>query len=223
MAAAKVRAAELKALRAQAELELAAAELQANSEATEQTQERQRQRERAQAARLKKQADERAARKAARARAAAAAQPDEAAAVVAQAVEPAAVVAPAAPPVRPNNDPPVDDYASDDEFHEDEEGEYIDEPIDETHAETGKRRKRIGLHCFSCNRREGHTLSHYRKMWYSYIVGMTFGLSIFFGPYRCQCCGSNRLMISNLLNPRYYFSMLKTKSGSSSRRSSRRR
>ena len=88
---------------------------------------------------------------------------------------------------------------------------------------TGSRRKRIGLKCFNCNRLEGHYLLFYRRLWYSYLIGLTFGLAVIAGPYRCQCCGSSRFMMSNLLHPKYYLSLLSTRSKSrSSSRSSRR-
>jgi len=107
------------------------------------------------------------------------------------------------------------------------DGEELDAP--ESAAETRRgskgRRKRLGLHCFNCNRYEGHYLLAYRRLWYSFIIGMTFGLAIIFGPYRCQCCGSSRLMMSNLLHPKYYVAVSKTRSkrkGRSRSRSSRR-
>ena len=99
----------------------------------------------------------------------------------------------------------------------------VREPVDELHAETGSRRKRIGLRCFNCNRLEGHYLLFYRQMWYSYIIGLTFGLAVIVGPYRCQCCGASRFMVSNLLHPKYYLSLMSTRSKSKSNsRSSRR-
>ena len=59
----------------------------------------------------------------------------------------------------------------------------VREPVDELHAETGSRRKRIGLRCFNCNRMEGHYLLFYRQMWYSYIIGSNVWLgSNYSGP-----------------------------------------
>lgn len=107
------------------------------------------------------------------------------------------------------------------EVHDfEDEDTFDDVPI----AKPKSQRKRLGLRCFNCNRLEGHYLSYYRRVWYSFLVGMTFGLAIIFGPYKCQCCGSQRLMISNLLHPKYYAAISKTrsKSGSKKRRSSRR-
>ncbi len=98
-------------------------------------------------------------------------------------------------------------------------GDYVDEPLDDLQAEMGDRRKRIGLHCFNCNRMEGHYLLFYRRAWYSYLIGLTFGLAVIAGPYRCQCCGAARFMMSNLLHPKYYLSLFSTRS---KRRSSRR-
>lgn len=103
-------------------------------------------------------------------------------------------------------------------------GDYVDEPLDDFHAETGASRKRLGLRCFNCNRMEGHYLLFYRRLWYSYVIGLTFGLAVIAGPYRCQCCGSSRFMMSNLLHPKYYMSLFSTRSKSGSKsRSSRRR
>lgn len=102
-------------------------------------------------------------------------------------------------------------------------GDFAREPVDEVQAETGARRKRIGLRCFNCNRMEGHFLLFYRRMWYSYLIGLTFGLAVIVGPYRCQCCGASRFMMSNLLHPRYYLAVLSTQSKSKSKRRSSRR
>jgi hypothetical protein len=91
-----------------------------------------------------------------------------------------------------------------------------------TRSSSGKSaRKRLGLHCFNCNRYEGHYLSFYRRLWYSYVIGMTFGLAIVIGPYRCQCCGSSRLMMSNLLHPKYYIAVSRLRSKKRSRSSRR--
>ena len=103
---------------------------------------------------------------------------------------------------------------------EDWDDDFEDDGSEEDSRESSKaRRRRLGLHCFNCNRYEGHYLLYYRRLWYSYVIGMTFGLAIVIGPYRCQCCGSSRLMISNLLHPKYYLAVSRTRS---KRRSSRR-
>jgi membrane protein involved in colicin uptake len=106
---------------------------------------------------------------------------------------------------------------------EDFEGDFEDDDASVgTRSSSGKSaRKRLGLHCFNCNRYEGHYLSFYRRLWYSYVIGMTFGLAIVIGPYRCQCCGSSRLMMSNLLHPKYYIAVSRLRSKKRSRSSRR--
>ena len=111
--------------------------------------------------------------------------------------------------------------ADDEDFDEDEHDDP--ESGSETRRPSKSRRKRLGLHCFNCNRYEGHYLLLYRRLWYSFIVGMTFGLAIVFGPYRCQCCGSSRFMISNLLHPKYYVAASKLRSKKKGRSRSRSR
>lgn len=66
-------------------------------------------------------------------------------------------------------------------------------------------RVRRRLHCFQCNRIEGHFLGAQSRWFYSFLLGLTFGLVKLFGPYQCQCCGGKRLMFSNSLNPRYLY------------------
>ena len=55
-------------------------------------------------------------------------------------------------------------------------------------------RKRVGIFCFNCNRREGHFLHRENRWYYSYLIGLTFGLIKIIGPLQCQCCGARRLM-----------------------------
>lgn len=75
-----------------------------------------------------------------------------------------------------------------------------------TTGENGKpQRRRRRLHCFECNRSEGHFLASQHRWFYSYLLGLTFGSINIAGPYQCQCCGAKRLMAFNLLNPRYWF------------------
>jgi hypothetical protein len=97
---------------------------------------------------------------------------------------------------------------------------------DETgdHGGSGSRRKRRKwMFCFHCNRPEGHFVA-FRGSWlYSFVTGMTFGLIKFVGPYKCQCCGKNRLMSSNFLNPKWHFKEAKNRTASRSSRSSGRR
>lgn len=65
-------------------------------------------------------------------------------------------------------------------------------------------RARRRIRCFECNRPEGHYLVSQHRWFYSYLLGLTFGLVTIVGPYQCQCCGSKRLMAFNALNPRYW-------------------
>jgi len=67
-----------------------------------------------------------------------------------------------------------------------------------------KSRKRRRLICFHCNRPEGHFVPYRGSWFYSFFVGMSFGLVNVFGPYRCQCCGKQRLMFKDWLNPMYH-------------------
>ena len=111
---------------------------------------------------------------------------------------------------------PLDDGDLDEADFEDPDD---DASVDERSSSSKSARKRLGLHCFNCNRYEGHYLSYYRRLWFSYLIGLTFGLAIIVGPYRCQCCGSTRFMMADLLNPRYYLAISKTRSKKRSRSS----
>ena len=68
-----------------------------------------------------------------------------------------------------------------------------------------KKKKRFKMECFSCNRPEYHSVKAKNRLLYSYVLGLTFGLSVFIGPFTCVCCGSSRLMNRNWLNPRFWF------------------
>ena len=92
----------------------------------------------------------------------------------------------------------------------------------------GKNRK---LYCFSCHRQESHFFALKGRSHYYLMVGLTFGLIVIFGPYRCRCCGHKRLCRHNFLNLRYHLHRRKytrpsrsgaVRSGSSRRSSSRR-
>ncbi|MEM7456314.1 MAG: hypothetical protein AAF456_18345 [Planctomycetota bacterium] len=102
-----------------------------------------------------------------------------------------------------------DEYVYEDE----EEEEDDDEELDDKQAKTRRR-----LFCFSCNRTEAHYQSYRRRWYYSFVVGMTFGLMHGVGPFRCKCCGNSRLMISDGLNPRYWFRSSRPKSSRSKSR-----
>ncbi len=85
----------------------------------------------------------------------------------------------------------------------DDDAEFCGDELDED-GHPRRRSPNRELFCFSCNRLEDHSLAH-RKEWpYSLLVGMTFGLILFFGPFRCRCCGHTRLMLNDFLNPKYW-------------------
>lgn len=89
-----------------------------------------------------------------------------------------------------------------DEDFEDED--FIDpEEYDEFGYRTHPSRKRIGIFCFNCNRREGQFLFRQNRWYYSYLIGLTFGLIKIVGPYQCQCCGARRLMCSDWISLQY--------------------
>ena len=88
------------------------------------------------------------------------------------------------------------------------------------------------LYCFSCHRQESHFFALKGRSHYYLMIGMTMGLILLFGPYRCRCCGHKRLCRYNFLNIRYHWhrrkytrspSTIASSRSSSSRRSSSRR
>ncbi len=86
-----------------------------------------------------------------------------------------------------------------------EEKEFLAEfGGDESIEAKGSGRKRRYITCFDCNRTEGHFLATGQRWFFSFLLGLTFGGVLLVGPYKCQCCGANRLMISDMLNPRYW-------------------
>ncbi len=95
-----------------------------------------------------------------------------------------------------------------------DEEDFLDEP---SRTRSRKRRK---LFCFNCNRPEGHFYFYQDRWYYSFLVGLTFGLIKILGPFQCQCCGSKRWMIANWLNPGFLEvqSRLNKKSSSSKRK-----
>lgn len=73
----------------------------------------------------------------------------------------------------------------------------------EKEADTGSSSKaRLDLYCFSCNRRESHSHVLKRKWYYPYIVGFSFGLIKFIGPFHCVCCGTRRISRLSTIHPR---------------------
>lgn len=62
--------------------------------------------------------------------------------------------------------------------------------------------------CFRCNRPDFH-FHGLRPRWYwSVLVGFSFGLVIFTGPYRCRCCGARRWMCWDFTHPRCWMKWL---------------
>lgn len=84
-------------------------------------------------------------------------------------------------------------------------------------ANQSKKKKRFKMMCFSCNRPEYHSPKSGKRWLSSYILGLTFGLKIIFGPFTCSCCGSSRLMCRNWLSLRYWFRKRRTSQASSKR------
>ena len=68
-----------------------------------------------------------------------------------------------------------------------------------------RRRRRVRLFCFSCNRYEGHAVAARRRLFYSFVLGFTFGLYRYLGLYACNCCGSVRLGRYDWLNLRFWY------------------
>lgn len=93
---------------------------------------------------------------------------------------------------------PLDDRSVADNFVESDSGHR------EEKAESRfSNRKR--MFCFGCNRPDGHAIAGGNRFFYSFLLGLTFGLIYLVGPYRCQCCGTLRLFRFNRMNPRYWF------------------
>ena len=100
-------------------------------------------------------------------------------------------------------DDEYDDDEYDDEEYDDEE--YDDEEFEVDAPKKKKKRRRLRLHCFSCNRPEGFFTANKGRWFHYYFLGLTFGLGTILGPFKCVCCGHNRLMRYDFLNPRIWF------------------
>lgn len=88
-------------------------------------------------------------------------------------------------------------------------------------VEEARKRKKLRLYCFHCNRPEGHSNPYLGAWFYSYFIGLTFGLLHFFGPFRCQCCGRSRLMFRNWAHPKFHSVMARNRAAAPSSRRSR--
>jgi hypothetical protein len=87
----------------------------------------------------------------------------------------------------------------------------------------GDRKKRhVRIFCFSCNRYEGHSVASRSRFFYSFLIGLTFGLYYYLGRYMCHCCGSVRLGRFDWVNPRFWMRSLRL-GGSPKRKPKKRR
>ena len=102
--------------------------------------------------------------------------------------------------------------------------EYFYPTADDRPSST-KRSKKRKIYCFNCNRQEFHLMAYKGSWLHSFLVGMTFGLARFVGPYRCTCCGKKRAMYADYCSPSYYWRMYseRRQSDSTSSRSGRSR
>ena len=101
-----------------------------------------------------------------------------------------------------------DDEYDDDEYDDDEydDDEYDDDEYDDDEVRPKKKKKRrVKMHCFHCNRPEGFFTANKGRWFYSYFLGLTFGLGSYIGPFKCQCCGHKRLMKWDFIHPRIWF------------------
>ena len=87
---------------------------------------------------------------------------------------------------------------SDDELLDEE----FDEEFEEEFEEPRRKRKRHRLYCFHCNRMENHFHAKTDKWYYSYLLGFSFGIASMLGPFRCVCCGHDRMSRLHQMHPR---------------------
>ena len=60
------------------------------------------------------------------------------------------------------------------------------------------------LYCFSCKQNNEHFHHLKASSFYSFFFGITLGLILLIGPYRCSVCSKRRLFGLNILHPKYY-------------------
>lgn len=65
--------------------------------------------------------------------------------------------------------------------------------------------KSLRIYCFACHRMEYHYSALKGKAYHHLLIGLTFGLALVFGPYRCRCCGYRRYVRYDFLNPRFHY------------------
>lgn len=96
-----------------------------------------------------------------------------------------------------------DDEEYDDDEYDDDEYDDDDENV-EDEPKKKKKRRRVKLHCFNCNRPEGFYTANKGRWFHSYFLGLTFGFGKLIGPFKCQCCGHNRLLRWDFIHPRIW-------------------
>ena len=97
------------------------------------------------------------------------------------------------------------EYEYEDEFDNDLDDEFDDSPD----AVRRRNRKRLRLFCFHCNRPEGFYHANRGTWMYSYLIGLTFGLSRWIGPFKCRCCGHRRFFKTDRLHPKMWIKQTK--------------
>ncbi len=60
------------------------------------------------------------------------------------------------------------------------------------------------IYCFGCKQNNQHFHRYKGTPFYFFLFGITLGLIMIIGPFRCSICTRNRLFGLNLLNPKYY-------------------
>lgn len=81
-----------------------------------------------------------------------------------------------------------------------------------------RKKRHVRLFCFSCNRYEGHSIGSKHRFFYSFLLGLTFGLYFYLGRYLCHCCGNVRLGRYDWINPRFWFRAIRERGGGSKRK-----
>ncbi len=88
----------------------------------------------------------------------------------------------------------------------------MSEPLDSHEADDDVEMKQVRganwdsrMYCFRCHRLERHATAFSNNWYYSYLVGMSFGLLWFLGPFRCRCCTSLRWFRFEWMHPRRWF------------------
>lgn len=108
-----------------------------------------------------------------------------------------------APEFDPHSEP--GDLGEESELAESELAELELAELEAELESSGKRKLSVvSLRCFHCNRPEKHFLAYRRRWYYSYLTGLTLGLITLIGPFKCRCCGANRLSRIEWLHPKIW-------------------